>query len=368
MKLLKQKALELRRRRRKFWIVVGIGCFVIFCCMGAVGWVGLSFTSSPRFCLTCHFMQPYYDSWTKSKHKDVTCTDCHFEPGLKSLMKGKFLGLAQVVKYVTGTQGSRPAAEIADESCLRSGCHDTRLLQAKTLRESWLLLDDDVRDWAGFCSRFSEQNGSDSPSFVKRMAEFLPADTLAAIQEGAKAPGPREEAKTRIVADINLVLKRQGIYNEDHFADVSVPDEVEGFVTAVPGSLGRRQTERLNRLLLEATFPQAVRNSQLFKGAPFDHIKHMKSERRGKKLRCVSCHSQMVQGQHMVVTETTCFLCHFKEQPFNEDQGKCATCHETPTKTVVRNGMEFSHRTVKEREITCDKCHLSISRGAGQGG
>src|SRR5688572_1513789 len=44
----------------------------------------------------------------------------------------------------------------------------------------------------------------------------------------------------------------------------------------------------------------------------FDHTPHLTKERRGKQLRCVSCHSQIVQGQHLVVTLDTCYLCHFK--------------------------------------------------------
>ena len=50
-----------------------------------------------------------------------------------------------------------------------------------------------------------------------------------------------------------------------------------------------------------------------FKRFYFDHKPHLTELRRGKKLRCTSCHSQIVQGDHMKVTESTCFLCHFKE-------------------------------------------------------
>ena len=45
--------------------------------------------------------------------------------------RGKVLGLFQLAKYVTSTQGPRPAAEIPDASCLRSGCHETRLLSGR---------------------------------------------------------------------------------------------------------------------------------------------------------------------------------------------------------------------------------------------
>ena len=41
----------------------------------------------------------------------------------------KFQALSQVVKFVTRTYSSKPYAEVEDSSCLRSGCHSTRLLQ-----------------------------------------------------------------------------------------------------------------------------------------------------------------------------------------------------------------------------------------------
>ena len=56
--------------------------------------------------------------------------------------------------------------------------------------------------------------------------------------------------------------------------------------------------------------------------------------RRGKKLRCTSCHSQIVQGSHMSVTTSTCFLCHFKDQHFNQGLGTCTRCHQIPQEAV----------------------------------
>ena len=86
------------------------------------------YTSRPEFCNSCHIMEPYYKSWQQSTHKDVTCIECHFPPGLGGKVRGKMLGLVQLLKYVTASAGTRPSAEIPDASCLRSGCHETRLL------------------------------------------------------------------------------------------------------------------------------------------------------------------------------------------------------------------------------------------------
>ena len=48
-----------------------------------------------------------------------------------------------------------------------------------------------------------------------------------------------------------------------------------------------------------------------FKRVKFDHRHHLLESRRGRRLRCVSCHSQIVQGEHVTVTESVCYMCHF---------------------------------------------------------
>ena len=91
----------------------------------------LQFSSSPRFCVTCHYMRPFYASWQKSAHNQVKCIDCHFPPGLNFELERKFQALVQVVKYVTRQYGTRPWTQVEDSSCMRPGCHETRLLSGR---------------------------------------------------------------------------------------------------------------------------------------------------------------------------------------------------------------------------------------------
>jgi len=207
---------------------LALGLFLIL-------FASLEYTSKPEFCSTCHFMQPYVDGWKTSTHSDVTCTDCHFPPGLKSKLKGKLTAASMVVNYFTGVyKKSKPWAEITDESCLRSGCHEQRLLEGKV--------------------------------------EFK-----------------------------------------------------EGII--------------------------------------FDHEPHVTKLRREKKLRCTSCHSQIVQGDHMTVTENSCFLCHFKNQPEDAPIDDCTWCHDAPVGTNPE--LSYDHRFVVEKEIDCKKCHGSMQVGDG---
>ncbi len=206
--------------------------------------VSAEYTSRPSFCTTCHYMEPYYESWIAAPaHSQVTCVKCHFPPGVAGTVRGKMEGLVQVVNYLSSTYTRRkPWAEIDDASCLQSGCHETRLLS---------------------------------------------------------------------------------------------------------GTVG-------------------------FKGVAFDHTVHLEDMRRGKKLRCTSCHSQIVQGDHITVTETSCFLCHFKKSTheFDPDEferaSDCTTCHRWDS-VLVSEPTEITtfHENIIERGLDCDQCHAKTVVGDG---
>jgi predicted CXXCH cytochrome family protein len=224
---------KLRRFLLRAAALLGAFLLLLVVMVGLAGW----YTSRSEFCNSCHIMEPYYKSWQESAHKDVPCIECHFAPGLGNKVRGKMLGLVQLAKYVTKSAGPRPVAEVPDASCLRSGCHETRLLSGR----------------------------------------------------------------------------------------------VE------------------------------------FEGIHFDHAPHMGELRRGKKLRCTSCHSQIVQGKHMAVTKSTCFLCHFKGEPFNQDLAACTRCHQIPKKEYdLGGGVKFTHELAYKKRVDCINCHADVIRGTGE--
>ncbi|MFV1959580.1 MAG: cytochrome c3 family protein, partial [Planctomycetota bacterium] len=214
---------------------------IAFSALAVVGgggtYVAMSITTKPEFCGTCHIMKPYVESWRSSSHNSVPCVDCHYEPGLLETFEGKFKALSQLAKYATGTQGTKPWAEVSDYSCMRSGCHSNRLLEGE-------------------------------------------------IQFG----------KIR-----------------------------------------------------------------------FDHRHHLIDLKRGKKLRCTSCHSQIVQGEsHLTVTSSTCILCHFKPGPLaNPKMRRCTTCHEAPRQPIDIGGVTFLHKDFVDRGVACLDCHGDVTRGDG---
>jgi nitrate/TMAO reductase-like tetraheme cytochrome c subunit len=224
------------------------GYVLLLVFVGGVGSAAFAeYSMQPDFCRSCHIMEPYYQAWHASTHKNVPCTDCHFEPGLQNTIKGKFEASSQAAKFITGTYGSKPHAQIHDSSCMRSGCHEKRILEGKV-------------DWT---------------------------------------------------------------------------------VTTPKG------------------------NTVTIK---FDHKPHLTEERRGKELRCVSCHSQIVQGQHLVVTLDTCFLCHMKGKEHGRNEqtvGGCTSCHEAPKAKVKLATGDFNHADYLGRGVTCNNCHSESIKGDG---
>lgn len=227
----------LRRWRTYPWLLRLLWLALIALPLGVAAlFVGVEISSQPAFCGTCHFMKPYYESWETSTHSEVACVECHIPPGISAEIRKKYEALSMVVSYFTGTYGTNPWAEVPDESCLRPGCHEQRLL------------------------------------------------------------------------------------------------------------VGR----------------------ELFENVLFDHRPHLTEMRREKKLRCTSCHSQIVQGQHIAVTESSCFLCHFKETQLNEGTARCTLCHETPEQIITTAGLRFDHAEVKRLGMECTLCHANVVQGTGE--
>jgi nitrate/TMAO reductase-like tetraheme cytochrome c subunit len=96
---------------------------------------------------------------------------------------------------------------------------------------------------------------------------------------------------------------------------------------------------------------------ELFKDVLFDHAAHLSGMRRGKTLRCTSCHSQIVQGSHIAVTASTCILCHFKGQSSGTGTARCTLCHMVPDKVIRKGGMTFNHADVSRYGMQCTSCH-----------
>ena len=247
----KEENTDIKKKKRRFFKnVTGFRRFLLFTGIYFVIFViffaaSAEYTSRPSFCPTCHYMEPFYNSWKSSTHNKIQCTECHFEPGLTGTIKGKLNGLVQIVNYVaTSYKKRKPWADIPDNTCSRSDCHAKQSIQDTTYET---------------------------------------------------------------------------------------------------------------------------------KGILFNHKHHLSELRRGKKLKCTSCHSQIVQGSHMQVTYATCFNCHFHKSDDPEHKydklANCTTCHNLYDKTKEQlASMKYNHNVIVESKMECTGCHTNIVKGNGEVG
>jgi nitrate/TMAO reductase-like tetraheme cytochrome c subunit len=113
-----------------------------------------------------------------------------------------------------------------------------------------------------------------------------------------------------------------------------------------------------------------LRREMVFKNVAFNHDKHLEELRRGKKLRCTSCHAQIVQGAHLTVTEADCFICHFYKAGLQGEEyclscAECGSCHVQPKGDLEVKGVKFNHKKYIERGVLCIECHRGINKGDG---
>lgn len=74
------------KKRFEWWKAIPLNAKITIIVLASVIVVGSSvgafyfydFTQhNPKACVMCHLMQPAYDSWSVSAHKNVTCHECH---------------------------------------------------------------------------------------------------------------------------------------------------------------------------------------------------------------------------------------------------------------------------------------------------
>jgi nitrate/TMAO reductase-like tetraheme cytochrome c subunit len=160
-------------------------------------------------------------------------------------------------------------------------------------------------------------------------------------------PGFAEEFRGKIQASVQVFKYITRTYSTKPYA------EIEDSSCLRKGCHAKR--------LLEGKVP--------FKeGVIFDHKPHLLQMRRGRKLRCTSCHSQIVVGSHIAVTESVCFICHFKPEDNGEPSkiSKCTICHTPPEKEIQFAGISYNHSDFVQRGVECEKCHLSVVQGKGE--
>ncbi|HEX8146924.1 MAG TPA: WD40 repeat domain-containing protein [Pyrinomonadaceae bacterium] len=136
-----------------------------------------------------------------------------------------------------------------------------------------LLTPSDVTDWQSLCRRLSAEGRDGPPSPSRRIMELLPSEVqqevldAAAQQEAAEAGegnGGKKLPTPKLIDAFNEILRHGDFYQPQGFARVILPREAKQLLKRKQEGLTRREVERLNRLLLEASYTREIaRNGEL---------------------------------------------------------------------------------------------------------
>jgi nitrate/TMAO reductase-like tetraheme cytochrome c subunit len=108
---------------------------VILATLGATGYGAVEFMDSPGFCGgLCHtVMEPQYEPYKRSAHREVECVACHIGPGADWYVQSKLSGVRQLVAVVIDSyprpipapiENLRPARDTCEECHHREQAYD----------------------------------------------------------------------------------------------------------------------------------------------------------------------------------------------------------------------------------------------------
>jgi|GEM_PF-1882400 len=114
-------------RLKRILRIAGPATPLVLALIAAIAWFGgssaMDYASTPEFCASCHSMSSHFESWQVSPHApEVTCIECHSDPGAFGEMAAHVKGVRMLYKTVARIQPSLVMShKIPNSSCEK--CH-----------------------------------------------------------------------------------------------------------------------------------------------------------------------------------------------------------------------------------------------------
>ena len=116
----------------------------------------------------------------------------------------------------------------------------------------------DIVSWHGLCARLRQEGTAGRPCPSKRVWDLLSEPLRKSVSAAAKGAEPTDMRKSAIIQALNKALADRSFYDKKHFAQVQVPQEAAALLERKLEALSADELRRLNRLLLEASYPQEI--------------------------------------------------------------------------------------------------------------
>jgi signal peptidase II len=124
------------------------------------------------------------------------------------------------------------------------------------LSVSPLLRVEEVWDWPGFSARLRDHAAAGQPGLPRVLWELLPQSVQGTLRDAAAGRPPSPQQRDEAVQAINGALRNRSLATTTGLPESAVPRTA--LVGSDPRDLSEEQVLRLNRLLLEAWFPQEL--------------------------------------------------------------------------------------------------------------
>lgn len=119
----------------------------------------------------------------------------------------------------------------------------------------------DVIDWTALEDTLIGAGESGSPPAAAKIWRLFPEDARDILQEGHLQGRMAEEDRNAVLMGLNSVLRDRSLYEAALWPEATLKPELTSLLQRGLSSLGEREVVRVNRLLVEAVFPQAVAES-----------------------------------------------------------------------------------------------------------
>ncbi len=308
--------------KAKTLILVALGVMVIG--GSVVAYLMWDFTqNNPKFCVTCHLMQPAFDSWALSAHKGLNCHDCHH----LTLIEQNML----LVNFVAKRPSSVPVR------------HGEEIVHAKVCAECHV----DGKEKRGKAPLIKT-----STFHVKHLAKDLACTqchgTVDEKHQGLHRFLPTEKFCLKCHAD------RQ-VHGEGMGALACLNCHTDRTKNILPGRkkcLFCHSADDKIRKELIADGTMDVRNFMPDASVIKKAIKIKYTDQAPMQIYCYECHQPHVKGKVRPSTET-CLRCHGNIKTIGKHEVhlgmdmKCKDCHKPHLWKI----------TDADAKKTCVKCH-----------
>ena len=155
----------------------------------------------------------------------------------------------------------------------------------------------DIVLWTSFCRKMYEDGSKGRARPARRIWGRLDKPHQRALSDWTKGRNPAMP-KARFLAKLNEILRDRDLYNAQAFVDVTLGEEAQSLLRQRAG-LQERQVMRLNRLLLEAAYPEEIAKSQVTRAVLSAGRARADLDQIGAKGMGIVTGSQAVLRQHL---------------------------------------------------------------------